>query len=96
MMGFDHDMVQRALAHAGGNEQLAINLIFNGEVHGAATACSSAAYFTAPAAALPLVSAQLLRLLRGPPPLPCRPRFSRFLITLLADACCLPSSPTVN
>ena len=34
-MGFDHDMVQHALAQAGGNEQLAINLILNGEVHGA-------------------------------------------------------------
>jgi hypothetical protein len=47
-MGFDHVMVQHALARAGGNEQLAINLILNGEVHGAATASSSAAYFTAP------------------------------------------------
>jgi hypothetical protein len=28
-MGFDHDMVQHALAQAGGNEQLAINLILN-------------------------------------------------------------------
>ena len=43
MMGFDHDMVQHALAQAGGNEQLAINLILNGEVHDVATASSSVA-----------------------------------------------------
>jgi hypothetical protein len=49
-MGFDHDMVQHAMAQAGGNEQLAINLILNGEVHGAATASSSAAFFAASAA----------------------------------------------
>ena len=42
-MGFDHDMVQHALVQAGGNEQLAINLILNGEVHDAVTASSSAA-----------------------------------------------------
>jgi hypothetical protein len=48
-MGFDHDMVQHALAQAGGNEQLAINLILNGEVHDAATFSSSAASIAAPA-----------------------------------------------
>ena len=48
-MGFDHDMVQRALAQAGGNEQLAINLILNGEVHGALTASSSSASIAAAA-----------------------------------------------
>jgi hypothetical protein len=48
-MGFDHDMVQHALAQAGGNEQLAINLILNGEVHGALTASSSAASIAAAA-----------------------------------------------
>jgi hypothetical protein len=37
-MGFEHDMVQNALAQAGGNEQLAIDLILNGEVHEAVTA----------------------------------------------------------
>ncbi len=41
-MGFDHDMVQHALAQAGGNEQLAINLILDGEVHGAVTTSSAA------------------------------------------------------
>jgi hypothetical protein len=49
-MGFDHDMVQHALAQAGGNEQLAINLILNGEVHDSATASSSTASIAAPAA----------------------------------------------
>jgi hypothetical protein len=49
-MGFDHDMVQPALAQAGGNQQLAINLILNGEVHDVATASSSALSF-APAEA---------------------------------------------
>ena len=48
-MGFDHNMVQHALAQAGGNEQLAINLILNDEVHGAATASSSTASFAASA-----------------------------------------------
>ena len=48
-MGFDQDTVQRALAQAGGNEQLAINLILNGEVRDAATASSSAASFAASA-----------------------------------------------
>jgi hypothetical protein len=48
-MGFDHDMVQHAMAQAGGNEQLAINLILNGEVHGAVTASSSAASIAASA-----------------------------------------------
>jgi hypothetical protein len=43
MMGFDHDTVQHALAQAGGNEQLAINLILNGEVYDVATASSSVA-----------------------------------------------------
>jgi hypothetical protein len=47
-MGFEKDMVQHALALAGGNEQLAINLILNGEVHEAATASSSAASIVAP------------------------------------------------
>jgi hypothetical protein len=42
-------MVQHALEQAGGNEQLAINLILKGEVHGAATASSSAASIVAPA-----------------------------------------------
>ena len=41
-MGFDHDMVQHALAQAGGNQQLAINLILNGEVHGAVISSTSA------------------------------------------------------
>jgi hypothetical protein len=41
-MGFDHDMAQHALAQAGGNEQLAINLILNSEVY-AATASTAAA-----------------------------------------------------
>jgi hypothetical protein len=36
-MGFDQDMVQQALVQAGGNEELAINLILNEEVHDAAT-----------------------------------------------------------
>ena len=48
-MGFDHDMVQHALAQAGGNEQLAIDLIVNGEVHGVATASSAVASIAAPA-----------------------------------------------
>ena len=48
-MGFDQDTVHRALAQAGGNEQLAINLILNGEVRDAATASSSAASFAASA-----------------------------------------------
>jgi hypothetical protein len=47
-MGFDHDMVQHALAQAGGNEQLAIDLILNGEVHDTKTASSSAASTAAP------------------------------------------------
>jgi hypothetical protein len=47
-MGFEHDMVQHALAQAGGNEQLAINLILNGDVHDVATASSSAAFIAAP------------------------------------------------
>ena len=47
-MGFDHDMVQHALAQAGGNQQLAINFILNGEVHNAATSSFSAAYVAAP------------------------------------------------
>ncbi len=51
-MGFDHDMVQHALAQAGGNEQLAINLIINGEVHGVATGSTSAASIAAPAVSL--------------------------------------------
>jgi hypothetical protein len=42
-MGFDHDMVQHALAQAGGNQQLAINMILNGEVHDVATVSSSVA-----------------------------------------------------
>jgi hypothetical protein len=36
-MGFDQDMVQQALVQAGGNEELAINLILNEDVHDAAT-----------------------------------------------------------
>ena len=48
-MDFDHDMVQHALAQAGGNEQLAINLILNGEMHSAVTASSSAASIAATA-----------------------------------------------
>jgi hypothetical protein len=48
-MGFDHDIVQRALAQAGCNEQLAINLILNGGVHEAATASTSAASIAATA-----------------------------------------------
>ena len=48
-LGFDHDMVRHALAQAGGNEQLAINFILNGEVHDAASASSSAASIAAPA-----------------------------------------------
>jgi hypothetical protein len=48
-MGFDHDLVQHALAQASGNEQLAISLILNGEVHDAATASSSASSITTPA-----------------------------------------------
>jgi hypothetical protein len=47
-MGFEHDMVQHALAQAGGNEQLAINFILNGEVHDAATASTSSAFIAAP------------------------------------------------
>jgi hypothetical protein len=47
-MGFDHDMVQHALAQAGGNEQLAIDLILNGEVHGAVTSSTYAASIAAP------------------------------------------------
>ena len=47
--GFDHDMVQHALVQAGGNEQLAIDLILNGEVHDVATASSSVASISAPA-----------------------------------------------
>jgi hypothetical protein len=46
-MGFDHDTVQHTLAQAGGNEQLAINFILNGEVHGAVTAFTSAASIAA-------------------------------------------------
>jgi hypothetical protein len=48
-MGFDHDMVQHALAQAGGNEQLAINLILNGEVHGAVMSSTSATSIAATA-----------------------------------------------
>jgi hypothetical protein len=48
-MGFDHDMVQHALAQAGGNEHLAIDLILNGEVHDVATASSSVSSIAAPA-----------------------------------------------
>ena len=47
-MGFDHDMVQHALAQAGGNQQLAINLILNGEVHEVATSSFFAASVAAP------------------------------------------------
>ncbi len=50
-MDFDLDMVHHALAQAGGNEQLAINLILNGEVHDAAIGSTSAAV-TSPDAAL--------------------------------------------
>jgi hypothetical protein len=49
-MGFDHDMVQHALAQAGGHKQLAINLILNGEVHGAVTAPTFTTSIAAPAA----------------------------------------------
>ncbi len=49
-MGFDHDMVQHALAQAGGNQQLAINLILNGEMkHDVATSSFFAASVAAPA-----------------------------------------------
>jgi hypothetical protein len=48
-MGFDHDMVQHALAQAGGNQQLAINLILNGEVHCAVTSSTYVASISAPA-----------------------------------------------
>jgi hypothetical protein len=47
-MGFDHDMVQHALALVGGNEQLAITFILNGEVHDVATDSSSGALIAAP------------------------------------------------
>ena len=50
-MGFDHDMVQHALAQAGGNEQLAINLILNGDVRDATTGSTFAA-----STAVPVVS----------------------------------------
>jgi hypothetical protein len=51
-MDFDHDMVQHAqpLAQAGGNEQLAINLILNGEVNVGETGSTSAASIAAPTA----------------------------------------------
>jgi hypothetical protein len=35
-MGFDQELAQQALTQAGGNEELAIHLILNGEVHHAA------------------------------------------------------------
>jgi hypothetical protein len=47
-MGFDRDMVQEAMAQAGGNEQLAMNLVLNGEVHVALTVSSSTASISAP------------------------------------------------
>ena len=56
MMGFDHDMVQRALAQAGGNQQLAINLILNGEVHDATASTSAGSVFGGSGAAAPPVS----------------------------------------
>jgi hypothetical protein len=48
-MGFDHNMVQHALAQAGGNQQLAINFILNGEVHAAVMASTSSTSIAAPA-----------------------------------------------
>jgi hypothetical protein len=54
-MGFDQDMVQHALAQAGGNEQLAINLILNGEVHEAATDSTFAVSVTAPSSSVSVV-----------------------------------------
>ena len=47
-MDFDLDMVQHALAQAGGNEQRAINLILNGELDDAAIGPTSAASVAAP------------------------------------------------
>jgi hypothetical protein len=47
-MGFDHDMVQHALAQAGGNEQLAIDLNLNGDVRDATAGSPSAASIAVP------------------------------------------------
>jgi hypothetical protein len=47
-MGFEHGMVQNALAQAVGNEQLAIDLILNGEVHEALTASTFEVSVTSP------------------------------------------------
>jgi hypothetical protein len=47
-MDFDLDMVQHALAQAGGNEQRAINLILNGEVDDASIGPTSADSVAAP------------------------------------------------
>jgi hypothetical protein len=65
-MGFDHNMVQHALAQVGGNEHLATNLILNGEVRGAATASSSATAVSF--SGRTNVLALLLRLLWAHPP----------------------------
>jgi hypothetical protein len=55
-MGFDHDMVQHALAQAGGNEQLAINLILNGEVYAATASTSAASIADGSGSAVPAAS----------------------------------------
>ena len=47
-MGFEHDMVQHALAQAGGNEQLAIDLNLNGDVRDATAGSPSAASIAMP------------------------------------------------
>ncbi len=108
-MGFDQDTVQHALAQAGGNEQLAINLILNGEVRHAATASSSAASFVASAvnfsdpsfgfgtafAPAEVASSSSDESSSSSGSLaPCRPTFSHSPITSPADPCHSPSSPT--
>jgi hypothetical protein len=49
-MGFDEDIVQQTVAQSGGNEELAIHLILNGEVLVAASGSTSVASIAAPAA----------------------------------------------
>jgi len=47
-MGFDQDLVQRALANAGGDEQRAVDLIISGQVPSGAGASMSASLASAP------------------------------------------------
>jgi hypothetical protein len=96
-MGFDHDMVQHALAQAGGNEQLAIDLILSGEAvkymiwQLPLPLQRLSLLLLWASAALPLVSALLLRLLRSPPPPPPPPPTSTTMT--MATMTSLPPPP---